>query len=450
MKNMKKVLFWMVSAIFMLSACNPSEEKKNSEKQTESVAWYKDATIYEVNIRQYTEEGTFQAFQKHLPRLQKLGVDILWIMPIHPIGEKNRKGTMGSYYSVRDYKEVNPEFGTKADFKALVDEAHHLGMYVIIDWVANHSSWDNPMITQHPEWYTKDSVGNMVAPFDWTDVADLDYSQQGLVDYMSGALSYWVSEFDIDGYRCDVAGMVPVEFWNRAVRDMNKIKPVFMLAEDEGELPLLDSAFNMHYGWEFHHHLNAVAQGKENVEAFRTYFEKIDTLMQADDIKMNFITNHDENSWNGTVNERMGDAQKAMAVIAYTVPGMPLIYSGQEIGLDKRLEFFEKDVIAWKENPLEGFYTKLNKLKAENAALNAGEYGGAFEILTSNDTEKVFAYKRTKESNEVVVVCNLSDVENSFSVNDIQGEYKDFFSGEKVVLDGNFKLDAWNYMVLIK
>lgn len=441
----------MVMALTLLAAITVSCKQTTRKQETQKVMeWHKDATIYEVNIRQYTEEGSFNAFQEHLPRLKSLGVDILWLMPIHPIGEKNRKGEMGSYYSVRDYKDVNPNFGSKEDFKALVDAVHEQGMYLILDWVANHSSWDNHLIEEHPEWYTRDSTGQMVSPYDWSDVADLDYSNDELRDYMSEALTYWVEEFDIDGYRCDVAGMVPVDFWERAVADMNKVMTVFMLAEDEAELELLDSAFHMHYGWEFHHKMNAVAQGKETVEDFYTYFDKSEGQMDPDDIKMNFLTNHDENSWNGTINERMGDARKAMAVVAWTVPGMPLIYTGQEIGIDKRLEFFKKDVVEWKDSPLEDFYTSLNELKADNKALFAGEFGGSFNILKSDIPSDTFVFKRVKDDNEVLVVTNLTPVEKSFTVEEAIGTYLNHFTGKKTELDGTFDLPAWGYRVFVK
>jgi glycosidase len=236
---------------------------ENSEQGVFHPEWSKNATIYEVNVRQYTKEGTFKAFAEHLTRLRQMGVDILWFMPIHPISEKNRKGTLGSYYAVQDYKAVNPEFGTLEDFKSVVDQAHDMGFKVLIDWVANHTGWDNQWIKDHPEWYKKDSTGNMIAPFDWTDVAQLDYGNQEMREAMIDALSYWVSEADIDGYRCDVAGMVPVDFWANAREQLNEIKPVFMLAEDESEIALLEEAFNMNYGWEFHHIMNGIAKGKK-------------------------------------------------------------------------------------------------------------------------------------------------------------------------------------------
>ncbi|HLW07104.1 MAG TPA: alpha-amylase family glycosyl hydrolase, partial [Marinilabiliaceae bacterium] len=350
------------------TASKPSVEPKNVSKTPVS-EWSKDAVIYEVNTRQYTEAGTFEAFEAHLPRLKELGVDILWFMPIYPIGEKNRKGTLGSYYSIRDYQAVNPEFGTMEDFKSLVQKAHELDMKVILDWVANHTSWDHEWITTHPEWYTKDSIGNMIAPFDWTDVAQLDYTQEGVRTAMKSALNFWVNETDIDGYRCDVAGMVPVDFWESAAEELNAIKPIFMLAEDEAETDLLLKAFNANYGWEFHHIMNDIAKDDKTAVDATEYLQNITNKYPKGAYPMQFTSNHDENSWNGTTHERMGDAANTFAALTFVVEGMPLIYNGQEAGLNKRLEFFEKDFIDWSDLSASQLYSQLIKLKKENKAL---------------------------------------------------------------------------------
>jgi glycosidase len=371
-------------------------------------------------------------------------------MPIHPIGELNRKGELGSYYSVKDYLDVNPRFGTKEDFRNLVNAVHEQGMHIIIDWVANHSAWDNENVTKHPEWYATDDEGNMFSPFDWSDVVQFNYENQEMRNYMTDALKYWVEEFDIDGYRCDVAGMVPVDFWNHTVRELRKIKPIFMLAEDEDHLELLDTAFNMHYGWHMHHLMNTIAQGKADVTELKKYFRKTEEELDADDVKMNFLTNHDENSWNGTINERMGDAQKAMAVLSWTIPGMPLIYSGQEIGLDKRLEFFKKDPIEWRECKLETFYSKLNQLKADNPALWAPDFGGDFKILDNTEPEKVFAFIRNKEDNKVLVILNLSNEDVVTESNDFAGTYTDFFKDEKIEAGKVLELEPWDFRVYVK
>ncbi|MDZ7741384.1 MAG: alpha-amylase family glycosyl hydrolase [Bacteroidota bacterium] len=368
-KNKKKFsrsLLYLFISVFLVSACQPTDNKKTAEYNGtfHYPEWSRDDVIYEVNIRQYTPEGTFKAFEEHLPRLKEMGVDILWLMPVHPIGEKNRKGSLGSYYSVKDYLAVNPEFGTKEDFRSLVGKAHELGMYVILDWVANHTAWDNVWVEEHPAWYVKDSSGNFISPFDWTDVIKLDYDNAGMRRAMKDALLYWVKEENIDGYRCDVAGEVPIDFWNEASAELYAVKPVFMLAE--AELPEHhEKAFNMSYAWEMHHVMNEVAKGNENANKIQEVLDKNMARFPQGAYRMYFTSNHDENSWNGTVYERMGDAAETFAALTYVLPGMPLIYSGQEAGLDKRLLFFEKDSISWDEMKLLDFYTRLNEIKEE-------------------------------------------------------------------------------------
>lgn len=413
--------------------------------------WSKNATIYEVNIRQYTPEGTFLALSRHLPRLKEMGVDILWLMPVNPIGELNRKGTLGSYYSIRDYMTVNPEYGTLDDLKLLVNRAHELGMKVILDWVANHTSWDNTLVEECPEWYKKDTAGKLVSPFDWTDVLQLDYGQPELHDYMINAMKHWIIEADVDGFRCDVASMVPTEFWNRARRELDQVKPVFMLAESE-KPELLVSAFDMDYGWEFHHIMNQVAQGKMNVTNMITYFRKTDTLYPGNSYRMYFTSNHDENSWQGTEFERMGDAASLMAVLSATVPGMPLIYTGQEACLDKRLEFFEKDTIEWDRNAeYAEFYRILLVLKERNRALWNGNEGGPMEVLPVAADSLVLAFTREKDNDRVLCIFNMSKEKQEIKLKHFPypGNYADVFTGDEVVLQKRvlFKLEPWDYRI---
>ncbi|HSD63257.1 MAG TPA: alpha-amylase family glycosyl hydrolase, partial [Ignavibacteriaceae bacterium] len=320
--------------------------------------WSYNLSIYEVNTRQYTQEGTFKAFDSHIKDLKDIGVGIIWFMPINPIGEKNRKGSLGSYYSVKNYKEVNPEFGTLEDFKETVKQIHSMGMYVIIDWVANHTAWDNVWTKEHPDFYTRDSLGNFAPPVkDWTDVIDLNYDNKELWKNMIDAMKYWVQECDIDGFRCDVAGMVPMEFWKSARIELEKIKKVFLLAEAEG--PQYHEAFDMTYSWELLHLMNDVAKGKKSVQAVRDYFTKEKDQYPPDAYRMRFTTNHDENTWNGTEFERMGAAAETFDVFTCVISGMPLVYSGQEAGLNKRLKFFEKDTIQWEKNNYRILYSDL-------------------------------------------------------------------------------------------
>jgi glycosidase len=425
-------------------------------KKTSTVVhpeWSGNASIYEVNIRQYTGEGTFAAFAKHLPRLKKLGVKILWFMPINPIGELNRKGTLGSYYSVKDYKAVNPEFGTIDDFKELVKKIHSMGMYVIIDWVANHTAWDNVWTKTHPEFYNKNRNGEFFPPVKgWQDVIDLNYDNKPLWEAMIDAMKFWVVQCDIDGFRCDVAAMVPTEFWNKARAELDKLKPIFMLAE-ASEPDLHEHAFDMTYNWELKDLMNDIAAGKKNAKHLLKHFNKERKKYPENSYRMNFTTNHDENSWNGTVYERLDGGAAAFAVLTATVPGMPLLYSGQEAGLNKRLSFFDKDTIEWKQSELENLYTKLFRLKLNNKALANGSAGGKMIPLIKNRRSDVFAFIRKKNSDAVLVVLNLSSSNHEFKIknSEINGNYFDLFSEKKInVYDSlDLKLEPWGYKILI-
>jgi len=420
--------------------------------------WAKNAVIYEVNVRQYTPEGTFKAFETNLPRLKELGVDILWFMPVHPIGIKNRKipagseTSLGSYYSVKDYKGINPEYGTEADFKELVTKAHEMGFKVIIDWVANHSAWDNPWMTEHPDWYVQDSLGKFVSPFDWTDVVKLNYKNAEMRKGMIDAMKYWITNCDIDGFRCDVAGEVPVDFWEQASVELDSLKPMFMLAEDEGKPELCKKAFDMNYGWGMHSVMHNVAQGKDSVSRIISQVMRVDSILPKNAMQMNFITNHDENSWNGTAKEKFGAGENAFAVLSYTLPGMPLIYSGQEAGLAKRLRFFAKDTIDWKAADFSPFYKTLNALKHDNEALWNAPYGGTFAMVKNTVPAKVVSFIREKSDYKILVVLNLSAAPVSVAVKGdiVNGTYTDVFTGNetKILKKEPFDLEAWGYKVL--
>jgi glycosidase len=418
--------------------------------------WSKDATMYELNVRQFSKEGTFNAIIPHLPRLKKMGVDVVWLMPIHPIGLKNRKGSLGSYYAVKDYKAVNPEFGSMDDFKKLVKSVHDLDMKIIIDWVANHSSPDNVWVDQgHKDWYTLDSTGNLQPTIgtDWWDVADLNYDNQDMRKAMIDAMKFWVSETNIDGYRCDVAGWVPVDFWNDARRELDKIKPVFMLAEDEGP-QLHKEAFDVTYAWELHHVMNKIAKGTMNADSVIAYFGREKNRFLNDAFRLNFTSNHDENSWNGTEFERLGGGVEALAVFAATVYGMPLIYNGQESSFNRRLKFFEKDEIDWNNYDKEKFYSTLFTFKKQNPALWNGAFG-SFPTFIKTNNPNVLIYERKKDGNSVVVIMNLSSDKQKYSVDlsSISGTYKKFTSGSGVKIKKgqvNGKLKSWEYQILYK
>lgn len=452
-----KTFTFIALAIAISSCCGAKTTDSNSKKPVSGVVtpdWAKNAVIYEINTRQYTPEGTFNALAAHLPRLKALGVDILWFMPIHPIGIVNRKGGLGSYYSIKDYKAVNPEFGNFNDFKNFVSKAQEMGFKVVLDWVANHTAFDHQWVTQHPEWYTRDANGNIVSPFDWTDVADLNFDDNpALWDAMADAMKFWVAEANIDGYRCDVAGMVPTAFWERIRTELNAVKPVFLLAEDEGQRDLMQKAFDANYAWEFHHIMNQIAKGEKNVKNIWAYFAKEDSLFPVSSYRMMFTSNHDENSWNGTEFERLGAGAKAFAVMSYLVPGFPLIYNGQEVALDHRLLFFEKDLIPWnKETDFTSFYQTLNRLKKENEALWNANHGGTFEAVETDKHAEVLSFYRVKNNNKLIGFINLTPVIQEVKIYDknIYGTYIDQFTEKKILVSEAEKLliPAWGYYLL--
>ena len=421
--------------------------------QLDHPEWSKDAVIYEVNIRQYTPEGTFQAFAEHLPRLKDLGVDILWLMPIHPIGEKNRKGSLGSYYAVKDYYGVNPEFGTMEDFKALVQQIHEMGMYVILDWVANHSAWDNSLTQEHPDWYTK-TIDGQFRPtpwYDWDDIIDFDYSKEGLRKYMTEAITYWVKETDVDGYRCDVAGFVPIDFWENVRRELESIKPVFMLAEWESR-DLHKNSFDMTYAWSLWFALEDLYQQKRGMGGLMEYLAHDVSTFPDNAYRMTFTENHDKNSWEGNQYSNYGDGLHAAMVLCCTVNGMPLVYSGQEAGLDRSLKFFEKDEIEWQDHENAGIYKKLFQLKKRNRALWNGKWGGEMIRIDNNHPDHVLSFYRESEGDKIVSIVNLSNqpVEVTFQTKPFTGTYSDLFSSTEVDIkqEASFQFNAWDYKVL--
>ena len=422
--------------------------------------WSYNQIIYEVNVRQYTEAGTFAAFENHLAGLHELGVGILWFMPIHPIGEQNRLGGLGSYYSVKDYLAVNPEFGTMDEFKALVDKAHEMGMYVIIDWVANHTAWDNVLTITNPDWYSKDVNGNFIPPpgTDWTDVIDLDYNRQGLRDYMINAMKYWIQEAHVDGFRCDAVSMMPLDFWKTAIAELKSVKSdLFMLAEGDGQ-QYQNVGFDMTYAWGYHGFgdgiLNRIANGSGDVNELSSYITSEQTRYSHAHYRMYFTSNHDENSWYGTVFEQFGDAAEVFAVLTCMMNGMPLIYSGEEAGLDKRLLFFDKDQIEWQQHPFAEIYTTLFHLKKENHALWNGDLGGELQRLPTTEDGKIIAFIREKDEDNIFVILNLSSLTINFTVLDtlFYGRYSDAFTSDTVAFNCelNLVLPGWAYKVYIK
>lgn len=478
---MKKILLTALLLSTLISCKKENNQKLESNSSSQIAAitpeLEENAVIYEVNIRQYSKEGTFNAFTKDLPQLKEMGVKILWVMPIFPISQTKRKATggdnskfasempkeeqskyLGSYYAVSDFKKVNPEFGTLEDFRNLVKTAHENGIYVILDWVPNHTGWDHVWIKQHPEFYTHNEKGEIIDPINpetgkswgWTDVADLNYDNKGLREAMSGDMMHWIKNENIDGFRCDVAGNVPTDFWAETIPKLRKEKNIFMLAEAWQPELLKSNLFDMYYGWETHHIMNRIAKGENTVTNWDNNILDNTKKYEANDIAMNFVDNHDENSWNGTMKSRLGAAEETMTALSYLTPGMPLVYSGDEYGLDKSLKFFEKDSFTKVKGKQWEWRVKLGKLKNENCALNGGKKSASYTRISTSDDTKILAFARAKENSKVIYVGNLCKTNTSFT-SSFEGKFTDYMTGEKVNYTKNQKLNfkPWEYKILI-
>jgi len=445
---MKKILLLFI--LFFIS-CNDQKELSTSF----NVNQIKDGVIYEANIRQYSESGKFEDFTKDIYKLKDLGVKIIWLMPIHPISKTNRKGTLGSYYSISDYKAVNPEFGNKDDLDKLIKEAHKHDMLVILDWVANHTGWDHKWIKNKPDYYTKNENGEITDPINpttgeswgWTDVADLNFDNMEMQNEMIKAMEYWVKEYDIDGYRLDAAHSCPVSFWKKSIERLKKIKNVLMLAESDGYhtggFELIE-LFDMSYNWSGHHVLNRIYKKENNSEDLKLNINRNLNDYSSKHVLMNFTSNHDENTWAGTVFDRYGDGAKTFAALTYFLPGIPLIYNGQEYGLNKRLEFFEKDFIAKKQSDFYEFYSNLNSLKKENNILDI-DSEIKFEIIETNN-KNLICYKRTKNNDSMYFVANLS--EESQEINTEFSETLKSLNSDKMISLKKNSLEPWEYHFL--
>ena len=471
---MKK--FIVALAALAIAACAPKEVQYHPE-------WTYDSVVYEVNIRQFSPEGTFAGVEAQLPRLKDLGVDVLWLMPMYEIGTEGRKGTLGSYYAISDYKKVNPEFGTMEDFQHLLNAAHASGFKVILDWVANQTAPDNVWMTEKPaDFYERDAEGNAIWEYDWTDTRSLNYENEEVWWAQDDAMRFWL-EKGVDGFRCDAAGEVPAEFWYGILPKMNKDYPdIYLLAEAERD-NLADPTvtFDANYAWELHHLLNSLAKGAKSVTDLKEYIARDAARFPKEAFRLTFTSTHDENSWSGTEFEREGEAWDACAVLCFTLPGsQPLIYTGQEIGLSRRLEFFEKDPITdWSANEYTTFWKTLVDLKHNNPALKAGERGG--DIVWLDAPEGVVAFSREVKGNKVIVLASFGvpvpaeapevkadandnrpqgDVvaepfknlegEPATQVLKLDGEYTNVFTGEKVSGEYTATIAPGEYLVLTK
>ncbi len=459
---MKAIQVISCFTVFLLAfSCAPKKQVQQAEVNPVPKIGFPEkiasSTIYEANIRQHTPEGTFNAFANDLPRLKELGVDMIWVMPIHPIGEVNRKLPLGSYYSVQNYTAVNEEFGTIEDFKNLVKKIHELDMYIILDWVPNHTARDHAWTTEHPEYYTKDEKGEItyekISDEDvWWDTALLNHKNPETRKAMIAEMRYWVEEADIDGFRCDHAGHeIPLYFWEEATAELDKIKDIFWLAEWEGARMHIE--FDATYGWDLLGISEDIVKGTKTASDVADWIEEDMHEYGRTPFRLTMITNHDKNSWNGTIFERFGkDSHKTFATLIFTAYGIPMIYGGQEVGISKRLKFFEKDNIDWSD-PLElqSFYKSLVALKKDNPALAAGNVGGITERI--NADENVYAFRREKGNNQVVGIFNLSDREQKLNLTDqsVAGKYNDYFTNQEFDLSATpLTLAPWQYLVFTR
>ena len=418
------------------------------------------AVLYEANIRQYSVEGSFNAFAEDLPKLKKMGVKIIWLMPINPISTTKSKGPLGSYYAVSNYTKVNPEFGTLKDFKSLVNKAHQLGMYVIFDWVPGHTGWDHVWIKENSDYYLKNRKGEIIDPIDfrtgksfgWTDVADLNYKNMQMREALRKAMVYWVEETNIDGYRIDQAYAVPQEFYNKTFAILKRIKPLFLLAETDiyhpGGLDLVKK-FDASYDWPGHHLSKKVAQGQKNALNYSRHIERTIKRYGPENIVVNFVSNHDENSWNGTIEESYGKAAYAFMALNYTIPGMPLVYSGQEYDLNKRLHFFEKDSFPKVSGKTMEFLQQLGALKNNHKALTSGLSGGSFKRLLNSKNDQILAFERERDGDTIVFIANLSKDYAQFTL-PYEGNFKRFqdFKNKRLSSSYQYDMKPWEFWIL--
>jgi glycosidase len=416
------------------------------------VDWISSSNIYEINLRQYTPEGTISAFSKEMPRLKDMGVDVLWFMPITPISLERRLGSLGSYYACSDYTAINPEYGSLDDFRQLVKDAHGLGLKVIIDIVANHTGWDHRWTREHPEYYRRNHEGQFFDPHGWEDVIDLNYDNPELRKAMIGVMRFWIDQCAVDGFRCDMAMLVPLDFWRQARTELDQVKKLFWLAEAEDIA--YHEVFDASYTWKFLHTMEAVWRKEAGLGALDDVFHYYDTMFPKDALRVYFTTNHDENSHSGSEFERMGDAARLFSVLCCTWNGLPLIYSGQEMPNFKRLKFFDKDPIEWTGRyELHGFYKTLLGLHKRNPALRAGDSAVTTHRLHTQD-DRCYAFARRAGDDEVVVVLNFSPDGLSLPGSELllQGSFREIFTGAWFNFSHtqNIQLPPWGYIVYEK
>lgn len=416
--------------------------------------WMKDAVLYEVNVRQYTAKGTFAAFRPHLARLKEMGVKTLLFMPVFQMSKVKGEDYLGGYVAVRSLSEVNASFGGREEFRRLVREIQSMGMNVMLDWVTSYTGWDHPWITDHPDYYIHDPVTDtIIHPIntDWYGVAALDYDNPALAEAMIVEMTYWVEEMGINGFRFEQAGMVPVAFWERAIPLLLNINPdLFLLGETGGPNPGNVQLFHADVGWAFKDLANGICQGQKTIDDLNDYLIR-HAATDANDAYLYFTSSDEENSWEGTEFERLGQGAEAMYILAATLPGIPMIYSGQEEPLTRRLRVLEKDNIAFKAYGYAGFYRRLNELKRVNSAMYSPPFGGDLSILDPSNPA-TYAYTRQRGDDRMLIVLNLSSQvqETRLDIGDWHGNYRDVFRGTQQVLANplSLQIGPWGYLVL--
>jgi cyclomaltodextrinase / maltogenic alpha-amylase / neopullulanase len=411
-------------------------------------AWIADQTLYEVSLRQFSPEGNVEGLRKQLPRLKELGAGTLWFMPVNPIGAAGRTGRLGSPYAVKNYRQFNPEFGTLAEFKAVVDQAHRMGMYVIIDWVANHTALDHEWVTEHPDWYKHDSSGEFLHPMPtWKDVIALNYQSAALRTEMIDSMAFWVRDVGVDGFRCDAAEFVPLDFWAQARDALRKIKPVFMLAE--GVKPeLMSYAFDAAYAWDLSANMENIVKGTKTVPDLINYLKADAQILPHGKFRLNFTTNHDKNAFEGTTQEVFGPGANALTVLTFTAPGMPLIYNGQETGAEHRLNLFDHDPIVWRPDPAANLYSTLARLKRNNFALWEGVNSAPVQFIETGAGRSVLVFKRQSAGDSVIVALNLDSRPAKIRIPAAGAQLQTILGGDSLPdQNGDMTLAAWGYRV---
>ncbi|MES3628823.1 MAG: alpha-amylase family glycosyl hydrolase [Longimonas sp.] len=454
--SLSTLLAAAVLAFMLAGGCEAPDAPPPSEASS-AASDVSDAVIYEMFIPDFSPEGTFQGAIERFDHLEQLGVNTIWLMPIHPIGEERAKtdiGELGSPYSIRDFYGVNPDYGTKDDLQDFVSAAHERNMRVILDLVANHTAWDHPWTEEHPEWYADGPEDGFSIPVmdgdttDWTDVVQLNHDSEALHDEMIAMMQYWVREHDIDGYRADVAGLVPFDFWERAIDSLRTVKdPVFMLAED-AQPEMHDVGFDLTYAWPFYGSLVDTWAGEQSLPELIDVIESVESELPAGALRMRFTTNHDETAWDAPPPALFGghEGSKAAFVFATTLPGVPLIYNGQELGVEEPVPFFEATPYDWnRDDTLMPFYTEYMGIYTTSSALRRG----TLDILTP-DAEDAVLYRRVHDNEELLIAVNIRDASTTVSLPAAhQGRtWEDAFSGDTTTVNTSLELDAYEYQIM--